>query len=80
MARVMITCPRTGRPAFTGIEADPEGVNQIPAINARLLCPCCGRTHTWSILDAELASGEVDGQEELPLAWNAKLKSLRDKR
>ena len=60
MAMVMIRCPATGAPAFTGIETDASCVNFIPPINARLKCPCCGETHVWSILDAELTAGDPE--------------------
>ena len=71
MARVMITCPTTGSQAFTGIETDAASVNLIPPINARLVCPNCGRTHVWSMLDAEVVPGPSDGLEELPAGWSA---------
>jgi hypothetical protein len=76
MAMVMIRCPATGRPAFTGIETDASCVNFIPPINTRLKCPCCGETHVWSILDAELTAGEPEGADEMPPAWRARLARL----
>lgn len=76
MVMVMIRCPVTGRPAFTGIETDAGSVNFIPPINARLKCPRCGETHVWSILDAELTTGEVDGLDAVPLAWRSRLARL----
>jgi hypothetical protein len=76
MAMVMIRCPATGRPAFTGIETDASCVNFIPPINARLRCPCCGETHVWSILDAELTAGEAEAGDEMPPAWKAQLARL----
>jgi hypothetical protein len=66
MARVMITCPTTGSQAFTGIETDAESVNLIPPINARLICPNCGRIHVWSMLDAEVVPEPPETIEELP--------------
>ena len=77
MGRVMITCPATGRQAFTGIETDPASVNLIPPVNTRLICPHCGRTHVWSMLDAEL-DGEPDGvADELPAEWRSRLTAMR---
>ena len=78
MAMVMITCPTTGNQAFTGIETVPESVNMIPPVNARVVCPRCGQTHIWSILDAELVNGELAEPEELPQAWTARLAKLLD--
>lgn len=76
MAMVMIRCPATGHPAFTGIEMDASSVNFVPPINARLKCPRCGETHIWSILDAELVAGQVDGTDEMPPEWTARLAKL----
>jgi hypothetical protein len=79
MAMVMIRCPATGRPAFTGIETDASSVNFIPPINAPLKCPRCGKTHMWSILDAELAVGELDGADEIPPELKSRLARIRDR-
>jgi len=76
MAMVMITCPATGRQAFTGIETDPASVNQIPAINSRLVCPHCGGTHVWSMLDAELVGSEPPDADEFPSTWAKRLARL----
>ena len=54
MASIMITCPATGRQVFTGIETHPASVAMLPPINTQLVCPACGSTHVWSMLDAEL--------------------------
>jgi hypothetical protein len=76
MAMVMIRCPATGRQAFTGIETSATSVNLIPPINSRLTCPCCGDTHVWSILDAELVVGEFESTDEMPVEWQARLAKL----
>jgi hypothetical protein len=76
MAMVMIRCPAFGVQAFTGIETVPESVNLIPPINARLVCPCCGRTHIWSILDAELVNAHLKEPERLPPELSARLARL----
>jgi len=78
MGRVMITCPTTGRQAFTGVETDPASVNLIPPINTRLTCPHCGGTHVWSMLDAELVDAELDCVDEIPAEWTSRLASIRD--
>jgi hypothetical protein len=74
MARLMITCPTTGSHAFTGIETDAASINLIPPINARLVCPNCGRTHVWSMLDAEVAPEPTDGVEEWSPVWALRLR------
>ena len=56
MGMLMITCPETGRRAFTGIQTDAASLTLIPPVNAQLACPRCGHTHVWSILDAELVN------------------------
>jgi hypothetical protein len=76
MAMVMIRCPATGRPAFTGIETDASCVNFIPPINTRLKCPCCGEIHVWSILDAELTAGDENGVDGILPEWTARLRQL----
>jgi hypothetical protein len=76
MAMVVIRCPVTGRPAFTGIETDAGSVNFIPPVNARLKCPCCGDTHVWSILEAELVTGEADGTNDMPAEWASRLAKI----
>jgi hypothetical protein len=78
MAMLMITCPATGRQAFTGIETDPASVNLIPPINARLLCPRCGRTHVWSILDAELVTEPSPACNDLPAEWRSQLAKISE--
>jgi hypothetical protein len=81
MGKVMITCPTTGRQAFTGIETDAGSVNLIPPINTRLKCPQCGRTHVWSMLDAELVVGESERRDadEIPVEWKSRVASIRDR-
>ena len=76
MAMVMITCPATGRQAFTGIETDPASVALIPPINTRLVCPVCGHIHRWSMLDAEFVIGEYWACDELPRKWRSLLAKI----
>lgn len=76
MAKVMIRCPATGHQAFTGIETSAASVNMIPPINTRLNCPCCGDTHVWSILEAELVAGDFESAADIPVEWRARLTKL----
>ncbi len=76
MAMIMIRCPVTGHPAFTGIETDASCVNFIPPINARLKCPCCGDIHVWSILDAELTARDDSCDHRILPEWMSRLKKL----
>jgi hypothetical protein len=57
MGMIMIRCPVSGRDVSTGIET--SGVDELPSVNATMLCPACGRMHGWTKHDAWLAdSGE----------------------
>ena len=76
MALVMITCPATGRQAFTGVETHPANVGLVPAINAILVCPECGYEHRWSMLDAELVTGDYRACQDVPGAWRSLLARL----
>jgi hypothetical protein len=54
MARLMITCPNTGEPVFTGIDL-PESVLESAELRDNGVgCPHCGQTHVWSKEDAYL--------------------------
>jgi hypothetical protein len=54
MAMVIIRCPRSGRPVFTGIETDAAVFERLPDSESRVLCPACGSEHLWRKTDALL--------------------------
>jgi len=54
MAMIMICCPTTGRDVSTGIET-PDG-EQLPLVKANMVCPACGRLHSWTKNEAWLAN------------------------
>jgi hypothetical protein len=54
MGVVWITCPTTGRRFPTGIEADREILDEVPAWTTNYTCPACGRVHKWADVQAEL--------------------------
>jgi hypothetical protein len=57
MGIIMIKCPVTGRDVSTGIET--IGIEELPAVTAKMVCPACGRVHDWIKTNAWLAhSGE----------------------
>jgi hypothetical protein len=57
MGIIMINCPATGRSVSTGIET--IGIEELPAVTAKMVCPACGRVHDWTKADAWLDdSGE----------------------
>jgi len=54
MARIMIACPRTGRPVDTGIDIDEEGFKSADLGRNTVTCPHCGLIHTWQKAQAYL--------------------------
>jgi len=52
MGIIMINCPATGRGVSTGIET--VGIEELPAVTAKMVCPACGRVHDWTKADAWL--------------------------
>lgn len=56
MARIMITCPVTKKPVWTGMEGDKQSLD--PTVNDigdnSITCPQCGQEHTWQQRDAYL--------------------------
>lgn len=52
MGHVMITCPVTGKPVSTGIDAELAALDQAIPFRAFVHCPACGAEHAWSRSDA----------------------------
>jgi hypothetical protein len=46
MGIIMISCPATGYEVSTGIET--IGIEVLPAVTAKMVCPACGRVHNWT--------------------------------
>lgn len=57
-ARVMILCPKTGRPVPTGLAASPVAFGIGTFGSERLLCQACGEYHAWTKADAFLEGDE----------------------
>ena len=58
MGIIMINCPATGRGVSTGIET--IGIEDLPAVTAKMVCSACGRVHDWTKDDAwQAESGEL---------------------
>lgn len=49
--KLMITCPETGEPIFTGIAIDPASFAGAEMKNNAASCPKCGGTHIWNMED-----------------------------
>ena len=60
MARVMIDCPETRKPVYTGENCTWFEFDALPAEKRELRCPQCGNWHSWSHDDAYLVA---DGGE-----------------
>jgi hypothetical protein len=60
MSRVMITCPETNKPVYTGVKLDELSFERL--INRQTLqgtivdCPHCAQEHQWRGEDAYLES------------------------
>ncbi len=55
MAKVMINCPVTNKPVFTGIVLDKQSFESTTLENNTFApCPECGKSHTWNKKDAFL--------------------------
>lgn len=54
MARVMIDCPETGKPVYTGLNFEESDWDAVPVGTRRVECPRCGGIHEWGRTDAYL--------------------------
>ena len=60
MARVMIECPETHKPVYTGNNFSWMEFDGLALEERELQCPECGRIHRWNKSDAYLVA---DGGE-----------------
>jgi hypothetical protein len=56
MHQIVFTCPVTGNDVPSGIETDKSSLEQLAPEEITLLCPHCGRPHTWQIREGGLSS------------------------
>ena len=56
MPRIMINCPKTGKPVYTGMSMDEESFEQDSKAFSQTGTPCpeCGELHTWRRQEAFL--------------------------
>jgi endogenous inhibitor of DNA gyrase (YacG/DUF329 family) len=54
MGRIMINCPNTGKPVFTGMTMDRESFEQDSNAFSQTGTPCseCGELHKWQKQEA----------------------------
>jgi hypothetical protein len=56
MHQIVFTCPVTGNEVPSGIETDKSSLEQLAPEEITLVCPHCGRPHTWQIREGSLSS------------------------
>ncbi len=61
MARVMITCPETHTPIYTGLNFDWFSFESIEFCELPLHCPNCGMDHEWRKEEAFLVADGGEG-------------------
>ena len=54
MSQVLITCPETRRPVYTGLNYEWPVFDSINLPAQTLKCPLCGKDHQWAKSDAYL--------------------------
>lgn len=54
MPRVMITCPDTGKPLYTGSRYNWQTFDSAKIGERKVQCPHCGKEHVWQRADAVL--------------------------
>ncbi len=54
MPRVMIHCPDTGKPVYTGMNFDWFQFETTTLGTRNIECSACGKTHQWTRADAYL--------------------------
>ena len=54
MSQVLITCPETGRPVYTGLNFEWPTFESTDLPKQTLKCPLCGKVHEWAKTDAYL--------------------------
>jgi hypothetical protein len=61
MARVMITCPKTRNPIYTGLNFDWFSFDSIEFCALPLHCPYCDDDHEWEKDEAYLMADGGEG-------------------
>ena len=61
MPQLLIDCPETGRPVYTGLNLDWFAFESTDLAETALQCPECGGRHVWSKADAYLRADGGEG-------------------
>ena len=48
MAQITVTCARTGKFVWTGLESEPNEFERLRPRISRFRCSACGSEHVWS--------------------------------
>ena len=59
--QLLIDCPETGRPVYTGLNLDWFAFESTDLAETTLQCPECGGRHVWSKADAYLRADGGEG-------------------
>jgi hypothetical protein len=54
LPQIIFTCPVTNEDVPSGIETDQTSLDQMAPEEITLVCPHCGRPHTWQIRQGRL--------------------------
>ena len=54
MSQVLITCPETKRPVYTGLNYEWPSFESADLPRQTLKCPQCGNIHSWQKSEAYL--------------------------
>ncbi len=58
MARIMVRCPTTKKPVYTGMSADEGSFKTSTFSGNSFRCPECKQNHTWDKKDAWLEKAQ----------------------
>ncbi len=47
MPRVLVRCPLTRQPVFTGLVMTVQAFDETPPVPQLFLCASCGQRHSW---------------------------------
>jgi hypothetical protein len=56
MPQIVFTCPVTDEDVPSGIETEQTSLDQMAPEEITLVCPHCGRPHTWQIRQGHLGN------------------------
>jgi hypothetical protein len=73
LADILVQCPRTGAPVWTGLKTEWVLLRSLPSVAVPLRCPACGQMHKWKPDDAWIGSARQSSDASLLNASQAVL-------